>query len=429
MIKSKSLAMAILLSMSTLTALPSFANSDGVVATVNNEIILQSELKEAMDSLSEQYQKQGQAIDATTLKNQALDMLILRKLQLDIINRAGFNINESVVNAQMLKIAQSQGFDNLTDFQKSLDAKKSGSYALLRRQFLEESALDILWQNQLSQRVKVDKQDIDAFLNSPEGRALNQAEYRSLHVRVPYPQNATVAQKAQATQVAERLRSTLTQSSSLQEAMSKAQDDYPVQIQGTDTGYHTTSGLPIETRDIITKLSVGEVSPIITADTGVDVIRLIDKRGSEQKITVPEWHTSHILIKADNSNAAIAEQKINEIYTALQRGANFEDLAATYSEDTGSATQKGSLGWVGEDQTVPAFEATMKNTEKGDFSTPFTTQFGYHILKVNDIRQRDVTNEYREAQAQEILINRLAPQAHEDWLQELKAGAYIDIRQ
>ena len=71
----------------------------------------------------------------------------------------------------------------------------------------------------------------------------------------------------------------------------------------------------------------------------------------------------------------------------------------------------------------------MKKTEANDFSIPFQTQFGWHILKVDAKRKQDVTDTYRRNVARELLYQRLAPQALEDWLQELRAQSYVKILQ
>lgn len=412
------------------TATNTISRSDGVIAVVNDDIILQSELNHAIAALSAEYAAQKRPVSRTIIANQALDLLITRKLQLGIIKRAGVTPNDTVINNQLLTIAKREGFNDLTTFAQSLEKQQAGSYAALRNELIEEAAIGALWQHELGSRIKVSKQEIDAFLASPEGKALDQDEYRTIHVRVPYiddPARLSQSQKNEALQVAERLKRALEAGTPLAAAMDEARGSYPLALQGADTGYNRASSLPRELGNLITALPVGGVSTPIITESGVDVVLLADKRIGGQMI-LPEWHTSHILAKIDsNQSSAIAEQKINELYSALQKGANFDELAATYSDDTGSASQKGSLGWVGEDQMVPEFETMMKKTEKGDFSIPFRSQFGYHILKVNDTRQRDVTEQYRRARAEEILIGRLAPQAQEDWLQELKAAAYIKI--
>lgn len=399
---------------------------DGVAAIVNNQVILKSELDATILTLGNRYKN----LSPREIRQEALDLLILRKLQLGIVNRAGISPNENLVNRRLLEIAQSQGFKNLADFQKSLDAKKQGSYTALRTSIIEEASIATLWQAQLSNRIKVSEQEINAFLASPEGRSINTEEYHTWHFRVPFVDDISRlsdSQRLEAVQVAERLIRQLNQGSTLEEAMIRARGSYSQELQGADTGFNRATSLPSEISNTITNLTIGAVSRPIITETGVEVIKLVNKKNAGAVI-VPEWHTSHILAKVDIAqNANIAEQKINDIYNALRQGANFNTLAATYSDDAGSASQEGSLGWVGEGQMVPEFETVMKKTYKGDYSAPFQSQFGYHILKVNDTRHRDVTEEYKRAHAEEVLFNRLAPQAGEDWLQELKANAYIKI--
>lgn len=66
-----------------------------------------------------------------------------------------------------------------------------------------------------------------------------------------------------------------------------------------------------------------------------------------KQVLIPEWQTSHILVKVDDAQSdAMAQQKINALYSELQKGADFGAMAATYSDDTGSATQNGRLGWL-----------------------------------------------------------------------------------
>lgn len=317
------LALMLVMSLSSAHAISINDSKDGILAQVNDEVILKSEFLNATQILANQYKAQNIPISNDRLQSQALEELITRKLQLDIIRRSGFRPDESAINRQLLQIASAQGFGNLSDFQKHLDSQKLGSYATLRNQVIEDASLVALWQAQVAPRIKISDQEIDAFLASPEG------------ARLP-----------------------------------------------------------------------------------------------SEPVLVSEWQTSHILAKIDDSHSpAMAEQKINALYDQLRQGADFKSLAATYSDDVGSATQNGSLGWVSEGVMVPEFEAMMKNTQAGDYSAPFRSQFGWHILKVDNVRQKDISAERRRQMAREVLFNRLAPQAEEDWLQELRAGAYIHLSQ
>lgn len=419
----------VLLSCLGLTAHASINSSstDGIVTKVNDEIILKSELKTATDIIIAELKKTGVNITTAEAQALALDGLINKKLQLGLINRAGMVANDAVINQQLLQIARSQGLGSLTELQSKLDAERSGSYAVLRQQLIEEAAMQALWQNQVQSRVRITDDQVDAFLKSPEAMRLNQDQYQLLHIRVPFLNNDNNAQnRKQAMAVAQRVKSALDSGDSLDQVLDSTQGDYAIALQAADTGLLPANSIPPTILAQASGLQIGQSSTPFTTAGGIDVIKLVNK--IENKVIVPEWQTSHILVRIDDTQSnAMAEQKINALYRELQQGADFASLAATYSDDAGSAAQRGSLGWVNEGEMVPEFEKMMKQTERGDFSVPFRSQFGWHILKINDARQRDVTEQYRRSAAREFLFSRQAPQAQEDWLQELRSGAYIQI--
>ena len=409
------------------------ANStDGIIALVNENAILKSDLVAAIAQTQARAKAAGEPIaNSAQLQSEVLNALILRELQLSLIKRVGLNPDEAAINKRLEQIAKAEGLSSISALQQRLDSAQSGSYATLRAQLIEDTAIQALQQRQITNRVRISEQDIDAFLASPEAKRLNQSEYQTVHVRVPYIDDysrLSEAQRNDALKVAQNLRTRLlVPNVDVAEAIAASQGNYPIPLQGGDMGFHKAAALPTELSSEITKLEVGAVSaPLITPE-GIDIIKLANKKASDTML-VPQWNTSHILVKVDELQTdALAEQKINDLYSQLRNGADFASLASTYSDDPGSAGRGGDLDWVGEDQMIGPFETMMKNTAVGDYSAPFKTQFGWHILKVEGKRQQDVSDEYRRTMARQALYQRLAPQAKEDWLQELRAGAYIQV--
>ncbi|WP_440453563.1 peptidylprolyl isomerase [Psychrobacter sp. ASPA161_9] len=409
------------------------ANStDGIIALVNDNAILKSDLVDAIAQTQARAQAAGEPIaNSAQLQSEVLNALILRELQLSLINRVGLKADEAAINQRLAQIAQSEGLGSISALQQRLDANQAGSYAALRAQLIEDAAIQSLQQRQITSRVRISEQDIDAFLNSPEAKRLNQSEYQTIHVRVPYIDDysrLSEAQRSEALKVAQALRTRLQAPNvDVEAAVAAAQGSYPIPLQGGDMGFHKAAALPIELSSEITKLEVGAVSAPLVTPEGIDIIKLANKKASDTMI-IPQWHARHILVKVDELQTdALAEQKINDLYDQLRKGADFADLASTYSDDPGSAGRGGDLDWVSEEDMVGPFEAVMKNTTVGDYSAPFKTQFGWHILKVEGKRQQDVSEQYRRNMARQALYQRLAPQAQEDWLQELRAGAYIQV--
>lgn len=409
------------------------ANStDGIVALVNENAILKSELVDAITQTQARARAAGEPIaNSAQLQSEVLNALILRELQLSMVKRVGLSPDETEINQRLTQIAQSQGLNSISALQQRLDAARPGSYAALRAQLIEDAAIQELQQRQISRRVRISEQDIDAFLASPEAKRLNQSEYQTVHVRVPYIDDysrLSAAQREEALKVAQDLRTRLLAPNvNVSEAVAASQGSYPIPIQGGDMGFHKAASLPTELSSKITNLDIGAVSEPLLTPEGIDIVKLADKKASDTML-IPQWHTRHILVKVDELQTdALAEQKINDLYEQLRNGADFAALASTYSDDPGSAGRGGDLDWVSEEDMVGPFEATMKNTAVGDYSAPFKTQFGWHILKVDGKRQQDVSEQYRRNMARQALYQRLAPQAQEDWLQELRAGAYIQV--
>lgn len=408
---------------------------DGVIAIVNDTPILRSQLDRAVAQASAQLQAQNKPVPpAQQLYPQVLDQLITKQIQLDLIKRQGLQAEENAVNAALTNLAQQNGVASLAEFQQKLDAQRAGSYQALRQKVSEDLTIQTLQQQQLASRIKISDQDVDNFLKSPESNALEKSQYRTLHIRVPFEADATGKtsdkQKKQALTVATQIAKNLqAENANIEQIMTDAQTNYNAQIQGGDMGYHVAAELPTELSKNITALEVGQVTnPIATAE-GYNVIKLVDKRGGQQKI-IDQWHTRHILISPSTALPAdMAKQQIDTIYEKLRQGEDFATLASTYSKDPGSASNGGDLGWVSEGDMVPSFEAMMKKTSVNDYSVPFQTQFGWHILKVDEKRQKDVSDVYRKNMAREILYQRMAPQALDDWMQDLRAQAYVKIMQ
>ena len=408
---------------------------DGVIAIVNDTPILRSQLDRAVAQASAQLQAQNKPVPpAQQLYPQVLDQLITKQIQLDIIKRQGLQAEENAVNAALTNLAQQNGVASLAEFQQKLDAQRVGSYQALRQKVSEDLAIQTLQQQQLASRIKISDQDVNNFLKSPESNALEKSQYRTLHIRVPFEADAagktSDKQKKQALTVATQIAKNLqAENANIEQIMTDAQTNYNAQIQGGDMGYHVAAELPTELSKNIIALEVGQVTnPIATAE-GYNVIKLVDKRGGQQKI-IDQWHTRHILISPSTALPAdMAKQQIDTIYEKLRQGEDFATLASTYSKDPGSASNGGDLGWVSEGDMVPSFEAMMKKTSVNDYSVPFQSQFGWHILKVDEKRQKDVSDVYRKNMAREILYQRMAPQALDDWMQDLRAQAYVKIMQ
>ena len=153
-------------------------------------------------------------------------------------------------------------------------------------------------------------------------------------------------------------------------------------------------------------------------------------RAQQQGLMLPEgivthqYHVQHILIKDDTE---ASRKLINQLQAQARSGAEFERLARQYSQD-GSATQGGDLGWIAEGQTVAPFEAAVKALKPGQVSQPVRSQFGWHIIRLVDIKSADTPQERLRNGMRAALSEEKSAQALQNTLRQLHEQAFIQVR-
>lgn len=414
----KATALAVALSSSMTT----FAQSKNeVVAVVDNSVILKSDLEQNIAEIKHQLEAQKKPVPPEQyLQQQALDQLIIRQAQLEQVKRYNIKADEKSLNEAVMKVANQSGSQSLEAFQQKLDAIAPGTYESLRNRIAEDLAINRLRQQMVMSRIKISDQDVENFLKTPQGQAALGNQVHVLHVRVSGEKDIE--------KVAAQVKAALKESNDVA-AIDKKFTANGVKVESADMGFRNLSEIPSELAARVTPLEVGQTTDLIPVRDGIHVLKLVDRKGAEQKAIVSQYKTRHILIQpSEVVSPDNAKQQINSIYNRLKAGEDFAVLASTFSNDPGSARDSGSLGWVSPGVMVPEFEARMKSTPVGQTSEPFQTQFGWHILQVTDTRQQDMTHEYQERMARQILGERQFDSELDSWLREIRSNAFVEIK-
>ena len=398
--------------------------TDQVVAVVGNSAILQSDLTQGIAEAAHQLQAQKKEVPPTEyLRVQVLNQLITQNAQMEQVKRYGLKADEKSLNEAVLKIASQSGINNLEAFQQKLDSVAPGTYEVLRNRISDDLLIQRLRQQQVMSRIKISDQDVDNFLKSPEGQAAVGSQVHVIHMRI----SGSVAE-SELTQTAQKIKKDLSSSDDFK-AIEKKYSNDAVKVDGADMGFRSLSDIPTELSARVSVLNPGQSTELIQAKDGVHVLKLLERKGAEQKALVPQFETRHILIKTSEVvSPENAKQTIDSIYNRIKAGEDFSTLAATYSNDPGSARDGGSLGWVSPGMMVPEFDAKMKAATVGQVTEPFETQFGWHILLVSGTRQQDMTQEYQQRMARQILGERQFDSELDSWLRELRSSTYIEVK-
>ncbi|WP_375192699.1 peptidylprolyl isomerase [Marinobacter sp.] len=400
---------------------------DQVVAIVDESVILQSELEARIGTITSRLQAQGTGLPPRQiLEQRVLDQLITESIQMQMAERAGMRISDNELNETMANIAESNGM-SLAEFENQL-AAEGVTYNQAREQIRKEMLTNRVQQRQVGNRVRVTDREVQNYLDSLEARGGNTAQYRLAYILISVDDPSDEAQVDAAREKAERLRNQIVQGRDFRE-VAVAESDASNALEGGDMGWRDEGQLPSLVAPIVPELAVGEPSPVLENNSGFHLVMVMDKRGGERQQMIQQHRVRHILIRPSEAvTDAQAETRIRELYQQLQDGASFSALAREYSDDPVSGSDGGNLGWVSPGQMVPAFEEAMLAADVGEFRGPFRSQFGWHILQVQERRTRDISAEVRQSEARQAIYRRKFETELQNWLREIRDEAFIEFK-
>lgn len=398
---------------------------DYVVAVVDDDIIMASELKQRVDMVVRQ--NQGNPLPAQAeLEDQVLERMIIESIQLQMADRSGIRISDAQLNDALNRIAAQNNL-TLPQFRAAME-KEGTPFALARQQILDEMRISRVQRFQVGERIQITDQDVDYFLASDLGKMASSAEYRVGHILIATPSDATPTDVRAIEQRANALLKRLRNGEDFAK-LAMAESSSRTALEGGDLGWRREAQLPGLFANIVPRMNVGDVSDILPSSSGFHIVKLINKRGGNTEL-VKQTKTRHILIAPNEIRDAIdAEALINDLYQRLKKGEDFATLARAMSDDPGSGSNGGDLGWVSPGTMVPEFDTTMKNTAIGQLSAPFESQFGWHILLVEDRRETDVGVENQRNQVRNMLYGRRFEEELPIWLRKIRSEAYVEIKE
>ncbi|AIG03354.1 putative chaperone [Pseudomonas fluorescens] len=410
----------------TATAHAAVQPLDKVVAIVDNDVIMQSQLDQRVKEVQQTIAKRGGGVPPTSvLDQQVLERLIVENLQLQIGDRSGIRITDEELNQAVGTIAQRNNM-SIDQFRAAL-ARDGLSYEDARDQIRREMIISRVRQRRVAERVQVSEQEVKNFLASDLGKMQLSEELRLANILIPTPDSASAEQLNAAAAKTQAIYDRLKAGADFAQ-MAIAQSGSDNALDGGDMGWRKAAQLPPPFDRELSAMAVGDITQPARTPGGFIILKLLERRGGEASLK-DEVHVRHILVKpSEIRTEAQTKELAQKIYDRITNGEDFATLAKSFSEDPGSALNGGDLSWIDPRALVPEFQQVMNDTPQGVLSKPFKTQYGWHVLEVLGRRATDNTTQAREQQALTVLRNRKYDEELQTWLRQIRDEAFVEIK-
>ncbi len=398
---------------------------DQIVAVVNEDVITKSELDSRMQEMAAQLTQKGATLPPLEiLREQVLDRMIDKRLQLQTAERLGISVDDETVTKAIANIAEN---NHITLLQLREVLEKDGvSFALFRDQLREDILINRLKQKEVINRIVITEQDVNNFLAREIGSQRQRSAVHLLHILISTPEGASTEDVQTAKRKAQETYDDLSQGADFAGVAMRVSDGRQA-LEGGDLGWIETSRIPSLFTKLVDEMEPGSISEPIRNASGFHIIKLLEVKGSNKKI-VNQTHARHILI---NTNEIVsdreARQRLETLRERIVGGEPFETLARSHSDDKASAIKGGDLGWTSPGDLVPQFEEQMDALPLGEISNPFKTEFGWHIVQPLERRQHDSTEETLRNTARLAIQKQKSDEAIDIWLRRLRDEAYVEV--
>ena len=400
---------------------------DRVIAIVEKEVITEVELKKAIKAARNFTKNKGATEEQfeELLKANVLDKLIHKSLIKQYAAQSGYSVDQKKIDSFIANISKN---NNLTIEELKKNIARDGlSYGDFIDNIRYELLLKQIKNKEISTKINISDFEVDSQLR--KNAVLNPDIFNLSHILIKNTDGALPSEIEINYKKSMKVYEILLSKKSFEEVAKEYSDDSTAKS-GGNIGWKKEIDLPQLFNDEIAKIDEGEVTKPFKSASGFHILKINEKKGiTKKKVLIKQTKLQHIVIK---QNEITPEDEIvkrlNRFRNLIIEGSQtFDQLAKEYSED-GSAADGGDLGWVSPGTTLPIFESTYNSLDINEISKPINTNLGWHIIKVTERRENDLTDESIKYSARTQLVNQKTELIFRDWIKQLRDQSFIDIR-
>ena len=396
---------------------------DSIVALVDEDVILRSELDLAVAGIVDRVRASGESMPPMhLLEGQVLERLIIRELQIQRASQTGIRISDADIDQALVTLAQ-QNSMTVQQMRQVIEADGE-DFSEFRRNIGEELMTERLRQRIVNGMEPITDTEVDILLASED---LGGGEYDTSHIMIGLPEGSTPTQVSEAKTKADNIHNRLMEGLDFASAAISYSDGQEA-LEGGVVGWRDLNSVPAFFADAIRDLRPPQFTQPIRSPAGFHILKVNDYR-EQRQVVIKEYNARHIMVEIDElMTPRLAMDTIIEIKSQLDDGEDFAELAKEYSDDTTSANLGGDMGWFQPEAFGERVYQTLVALKPGQVSEPFQTQNGWHIMELMDTRELDRTEEAIRAEARDKIMRRKAEQEVEEVLRQFRDEAFVEIR-
>lgn len=402
---------------------------DHIAVVVNQDVVAASEITLRAERAREEARRRGEANpNMEELRKQAMESLIEERAMVTLARETGSRIDEPELDRVVANVA-AQNKLTMPELKERL--KTDGmDFKTFRENLRDQMLIERVREREVQKRISITDGDIDRYLDERQAKADSNPQLNVAQVLIPIPDKSTEAQLAERKARAETALARIKAGEDFAKVAREFSEDANRE-RGGEVGLRQADRLPDVFVDAVRELKPGQVNPrLIRSDVGFHIIKLLAREAAANPNIITETHARHVLLRPSQQlTAEVAARRLQEFKRAIEsKQVTFEQVARENSED-GSAPSGGDLGWAGPGNFVPEFEEAMNALPLNGISGPVVSRFGMHMIQVLERRQVELEPKQLREQARAALRERRYEDAYKDWVKELRANAFIEMRE
>lgn len=403
---------------------------DNISVIVNNEIILNSDINQALSLIKQERQDiQVVPLRANFLRDKVIKKLILETLMLEEAKKKNLIVTKEQVNNIIKNIAFKRNItvDQLKNSVLFNNINSVFTFDDYTNNIKKLLTIKMIQDYEFQKRVHISDQEINFVFRKIINRKNDIKKIKFSYIFLPFlkEKNKSVIYKTKV--LAENIVNTLQKGYDFENLYRKCKEN---------TSIFSVKNMPwmrfidaqkmfLNTLNIFKK---GQILGPFLEDKGFYILKIHDIENNKKNI-ITEFHIEHCLIKPSVILTNLeAKKNIFNIYKNIKNKIyNFHYAVKHFSHDFYSYRKNGDLGWISSEVFPINFNEELFRLNKNEISKPIKSNFGWHIIRLLEKRKIDKYYKIEKDKAYNILLNRKIILARKNWINSLKKMAYIKI--